>query len=304
MTQYNTLNVLKWTEVTFNLLSNVIGHSNDDINFRYKLLSDTQVSRIRKAFANVWSANIKFSKTQLSWIVQLAGVICNIPVLSNILSSVPKKGTDIARSLRKDFLDKQMDKFNKEYPLGKGSGIMPTNNEIKDTAKVFRSLENRWILFKGTTKKVTNQEGEFLRFFRPLIKAGLPLMKNVLTPLVKSILVTVRLTAASSSTDVAIQKKILGSDITASIISNEEMEDIMTIVKSLEESDLLRKGVSEAIKNEAKEQKGGFLGMLLGALVATLLGSVFAGKIVTLHKKWFISIKGLFSKCDQICRKL
>ena len=143
MTQYNTLNVLKWTEVTFNLLSNVIGDSNDDINFRYKLLSDTQVSRIRKAFANVSSANIKFSKPQLSWIVQLAGVICNIPVLSNILLSVPKKGTDIARSLRKDFLDKQMDKFNKEYLLGKGLGIMPTNNEIKGTAKVFRSLENR-----------------------------------------------------------------------------------------------------------------------------------------------------------------
>ena len=64
--------------------------------------------------------------------------------------------------------------------------------------------------------------------------------------------------------DAAIQKKIYGSGTTALIISNEEMEDIMKIVKLHKESGLLIKGISETIKNEAKEQKGGFLPMLLG----------------------------------------
>ena len=56
------------------------------------------------------------------------------------------------------------------------------------------------------------------------------------------------------------------------------MEDIIKIVKSLEDSGLLLKGVSEVIQNEAKEQKGGFFSMLLGALGASLLGSILAGK--------------------------
>ena len=62
------------------------------------------------------------------------------------------------------------------------------------------------------------------------------------------------------------------------MISNEEMEDIMKIVKSLEESGLLIKGISETIKNEAKEQKEGFLPMLLEALAASILGSVLTGR--------------------------
>ena len=66
---------------------------------------------------------------------------------------------------------------------------------------------------------------------------------------------------------------MFGSGFTTSIISNEEMNDIMKIVSSLEESGLLIKGVRETIKNEAKEQKGGFLSMLLGTLGASLLGS-------------------------------
>ena len=56
------------------------------------------------------------------------------------------------------------------------------------------------------------------------------------------------------------------------------MEDIITIVKSLEDSDLLLKGVSEKIQNEAKEQKGGFLSILLYTLGASLLGNILAGK--------------------------
>ena len=67
---------------------------------------------------------------------------------------------------------------------------------------------------------------------------------------------------AASATDAAIQKKIFGSDMTALIISNEELNDIMKTIKSLEESCLLIKDVSETIKNKAKEQRGGFLGIL------------------------------------------
>ena len=57
---------------------------------------------------------------------------------------------------------------------------------------------------------------------------------------------------------------MLWSGFITLIISNEELDDIMKIVKSLEDSGLLIKGVSETIKNDAKEQKGGFLSMLLG----------------------------------------
>ena len=88
MTQYNTLNVKlsnsqlnkvkseikNETQVTLNLSSNLIGCSNDKITFLHKLLlTDTQVSKIRKAFANGSSANIKFSKTQLSKMIQSGG---------------------------------------------------------------------------------------------------------------------------------------------------------------------------------------------------------------------------------------
>ena len=66
--------------------------------------------------------------------------------------------------------------------------------------------------------------------------------------------------------------------MTTLIISNKEMEDIMKIVKSLEESGLLIKGVSEIIKTKAKKQKGGFLCKLLCSLAATLSGNIFGGK--------------------------
>ena len=99
----------------------------------------------------------------------------------------------------------------------------------------------------------------------------LPLIKNVLTPLVKSALIPLGLWAAASATDAAIQKKIYGSDTTALKVSNEEMEDIIKIIKSPEESGLLIKGISVTLKNETKEQKGKLLGMLLGTLDASVL---------------------------------
>ena len=70
----------------------------------------------------------------------------------------------------------------------------------------------------------------------------------------------------------------MGSGNTTLIISNKDIEDLIKIVKSLEDSGLLLKGVTESVQNELKEQKGGFLSALLGTLGASLLGNLLAGK--------------------------
>ena len=64
-------------------------------------------------------------------------------------------------------------------------------------------------------------------------------------------------------------KKIHGSGTTNLIVSNEEMNDVMKIVQALEDSNILLKGINKTINNKAKEQKGGFLSMLLGTLGAS-----------------------------------
>ena len=93
------------------------------------------------------------------------------------------------------------------------------------------------------------QSGGLLgRHLGPLIKTGLPLIRNVLKPLAKSILILLGLMAATSPTDAAIHKKMFGSGFTTLIISNEEMNDIMKIVKSLEELGLLIKSVKKQLK--------------------------------------------------------
>ena len=121
------------------------------------------------------------------------------------------------------------------------------------------------------------QSGGFLsRLLGPLLKTGLPLIKNVIKPLAKSVLIPLELTAAASAADAGIHKKILGSGNTTLIISNNEIEDIIKIVKSLEDSGLLLKGVTGTVQNEVKE--GGFLSMLLGTLDASLLGNLLIGK--------------------------
>ena len=90
--------------------------------------------------------------------------------------------------------------------------------------------------------------GGFLgRLLGPLLKTGLPLIKNVIKPLAKSVLIPLGLTAAASAADAGIHKKILGSGNTTLIISNNEIEDIIKIVKSLEDSGLLLKGVTETV---------------------------------------------------------
>ena len=97
------------------------------------------------------------------------------------------------------------------------------------------------------------QSGGFLsRLLGPLRKTRLPLIKNVIKPLAKSVLIPLRLTVAVSSADAEIHKKILGSGNhpshnTVLVISNNEIEDIIKIVKSLEDSGLLLKGVTETV---------------------------------------------------------
>ena len=104
----------------------------------------------------------------------------------------------------------------------------------------------------------------------PLMKVAITLAKNVLAPL--------GIAAAASAIDAGIQNKIHDSGTTTLLISNEEMNDIMKIVQALEGSKILLKGVTKTIKNETKEQKEGFLSMLLVTLGASLLGHLFAEK--------------------------
>ena len=102
---------------------------------------------------------------------------------------------------------------------------------------------------------------------------------KVATPLAKFVLVPLGITAAASAIDAGIQKKQQhGSGTRTSIISNEEMNDMIKIVQALEDFNILLKGITKTIKNETKEQKGGFLSMLLGTLGASLLGNLLTGK--------------------------
>ena len=92
------------------------------------------------------------------------------------------------------------------------------------------------------------QSGRFLgRLLGPLLETGLLFIKNVIEPLAKSVLIPLGLTPAASTADEGMYKKILGSgnnnNVTTLIISNDEMEDIIKIVESLEDSGLLLKGV-------------------------------------------------------------
>ena len=116
------------------------------------------------------------------------------------------------------------------------------------------------------------QKGGLLKFLMPLLKSGLPLLKSVAKPLGM-----LGLSAAASVTDAAInkkKKKKLGSGNHTTLISNDDMQDLLKIVKSLEDSGKLLNGITDTVKNEVKEQKGGFLSMLLGTLGASLLGDL------------------------------
>ena len=156
----------------------------------------------------------------------------------------------------------------------------------KDKSKTKKKLRNAFNnnlptdlkLCKAQISKIIQSGGFLSRLLDPLLKTGLPLIKNAVKPLAKSVLIPLGLTAAASAADKQIQRKILGSGSMTLITSNEEMNDIMKIVQALEDSNILLKGVTKAIENKTKEQKGGFLSMLLGTLGASLLGNLLTGK--------------------------
>ena len=127
-------------------------------------------------------------------------------------------------------------------------------------------------LSKTQIKKLI-QSGGFLG--KLLSKLAGPLMK-VAMPLAKKVLATLGLTAAMSAIDASSQKKIHGSRVKL-IIEQEDMNDIIKIIEALENSGILLKGVTKTIENETKEQRGGFLSMLLGTLGASLLGNLLTG---------------------------
>ena len=100
---------------------------------------------------------------------------------------------------------------------------------------------------------------------------------KVAMPLAKNVLASLDLTAAMSAVDGSIQKKIHGSGVKL-IIEQEDMNDILKVIETLENSGILLKGVTKTIENETKEQTGGFLSMLLGTLGASLLGNLLTGR--------------------------
>ena len=152
--------------------------------------------------------------------------------------------------------------------------LLKTRQKIKLRNAFNNNMSTDLKLSRTQISKII-QSGGFLgsllsKLADPLMKIAIPLAKNVLAPL--------GITAAASAIDAGIQKKIHGSGTTTLIISNEEMNDIMKIIQALENSNILKKGVTKTIKNETKEQNGGFLDMLLGTLGASLLGNLLAGK--------------------------
>ena len=201
------------------------------------------------------SLNVKLSNSQL-----------------NKLKSAIKNETDVVLRLSSNMIGNSSDNTNFLHEL------LLTNRQVANLRKAFANHLSTDIKFSKAQLSKMIQSGGFLsRLLGPLLKPGLPLMKSVIKPLAKSVLIPLGLTAAASASDAGIHKKILGSgkannNNTILIISNDEMDDILKIVKSLEDSEVLLKGVTETIQNEAKEQRGGFLSMLLGTLGASLLG--------------------------------
>ena len=154
--------------------------------------------------------------------------------------------------------------------------LLLTNRQVSNLSKDFaRKSSTDGKLSKTQLSKMI-QSGFLGRFLGPLLKTGLPLIKNTIKLLAKRVLIPLGLTSAASAADARIHKKILASGNHASrnntatlIISNDEM---------VYDYDLWLKGVSETVQNEVKEQKGGFLSMIVGTLGANLVGNILAGK--------------------------
>ena len=191
----------------------------------------------------------------------------------NKLKLVIKNGTEVTLKVSSNVVPDFKDENN--FP----NKLLLTKTQFSKLSKaVSNNSSDNATLSKTQLHKIGQSGGFLVTLLGPLLTTGLHLMNNVLKSLAKDILIPLGLTAAASATDVAIYNKMFGSGVTTLIISNEEMNDIMTIVKSLEESGLLIKDVSETIKNEAKEHKGRIFIMLFGTIGASLLGNLLTGK--------------------------
>ena len=126
--------------------------------------------------------------------------------------------------------------------------LLSTRQTIKLRNAIENNLETDIKLSKAQISKIIQSGGFLSKILGPLLKTELPLLKSVIKPLG-----LLGLTAASSAIDAGVQKKIYGSGTTTLVISNEEMNAIMKIVQALEDSNILLKGVTKAIKNETKE---------------------------------------------------
>ena len=185
----------------------------------------------------------------------------------NKLKSSIENENDVVLRISSNIVSNSNDNTNFPHEL------LLTNRQVANIRKAFANHSSIDIKLSKTQLSKMIQSGGFLgnllgKLAGPLMKVAMPLAKNVLAPL--------GLSAAMSAIDGSIKKNMLGSGATTLTISNDEMDDILKIVKSLENSGVLLKGVSETIQHEAKEQRGGFIGMLLGTLGASLLGDVLS----------------------------
>ena len=189
----------------------------------------------------------------------------------NKLKPAIKNETDVVLRISSGIVGNSNDNTNFPHEL------LLTDRQVANIRKDFSNNLPTDVKFSKTQSLKMMQSGGFFgnllsKLAGPLMKVAMPLAKNVLAPL--------GLTAAMSAIDGSIKKKMLGSGAAKSagtttlIISNDEMNDIIKIVKSLENSGVLLKGVSETIQHEAKEQRGGFLSMLFGTLGDSLLGNL------------------------------
>ena len=155
-----------------------------------------------------------------------------------------------------------------------------TNRKVANLRQAFANYLSADIKLSKTQLSKMIQSGKILgRLVDPLLITALPLIKSVIKPLAKSVLIPLELTAVASAAYAGMHKKILGSGCnTTLVISNDEMKDIIKIVKSLEDSGLLLKGVTETVQNDVKDQKRGFLSMFLGTLGASLLGNILTSR--------------------------
>ena len=180
------------------------------------------------------------------------------------LKSAIKNETDVILRLSSNMIGNSTE-MHSDNETNFPHKLLLTNRQVASLRKAFANHTSTDIkLSKTRLAKMIQLAGFLGRLLGPLLKTGLSLMKNVIQPLAKSVLIPLELTAAASAADAGINKNILGSgQNTTLIISNDEMNDILKIVKSPEDSGLLLEEASETIKSESKEQCGGFLSMLL-----------------------------------------